>query len=155
MADETIKEVKPQSEMTFWEHGAKQMHYDAIAAPGVTPADVLERGYWAHVAAGKLRAMTKISIMADDRSWYGELIVMQTFTNGASVRFISEPVRLKPSAIIREETEFETYDGGLSKSWCVKRKKDGKNIIEGKATEAEANAELMNWLKAQGPKRAA
>ena len=155
MADDLPqRKVEPQSEMTFQEHGWKQMAYDAIAANGVTPADVLKRDYWAHVAA-RFRTMTKIFIMADDRSWYGELIVWQNYSNGAAVSFISGPHYAEKVTALKEELEFEVFDGGLSKAWCVRRKKDGRVFIEGKTTAQEADAALRDWLKAQGSRRPA
>ena len=137
MSETPIKrEVKPQSEMKFQEHGWRQMEYDAIAEIGVTPEDVLERGYWSHVAGRSLKSMTKIYIMAEDYAWYGELFVGK----GESVK---------------EEREYEVFDGGLSKQWCIKRLKDGKIFKDGCQSREEADAYLMNWLKVNSRARAA
>lgn len=152
---EVVRKVEPQSEINFQEHGWKQMEYDCLAADGVKPDDVLKREYWAHVSQRSLRTMTKIFIMANDRSWYGELIVWQTYSNGAAVSFISGPHYGEKVSALKEELEFEVFDGGLSKSWCVRRKKDGRVFIEGKTTAQEADAALRDWLKAQGSRRAA
>ncbi len=150
------RKVEPLKELSFQEHGWKQMHYDAIAAAGITPEDVLKRDYWAHVAQRSLRSMTKISIMAEDRSWYGEMICFQTFQQGALVAFIHPPVLLNKAGLVREESEYEVFDGGLSKDWCVRRMKDGRIIKDGCASKAEAEMFLSNWLKSQGtPRRAA
>ena len=156
MSETPIKrEVKPQSEMKFQEHGWRQMEYDAIAEIGVTPEDVLERGYWSHVAGRSLKSMTKIYIMAEDYAWYGELIVFQTFTNGAHVKFIHPPVFVGKGESVKEEREYEVFDGGLSKQWCIKRLKDGKIFKDGCQSREEADAYLMNWLKVNSRARAA
>lgn len=148
------RKIDPLNEMSFQEHGWKQMHYDAIAAPGVQPADVLKREYWSHVSQ-KLRPMTKISIMADDRSWYGEVVVFQSYLQGALVAFVHPPVRLEKSGVTREESEYDIIDGGMSKSWCVVRRKDQRFVSEGHTSEAAASMWLSNFLKAQGAPRSA
>ena len=56
--------------------------------------------------------------------------------------------------MVGEEREYEIYDGGLAKKWCVRRLKDGKNFKEGCETKQEADSFLMNWLKGQGRKAA-
>lgn len=149
------RKINPQSEMHFHEHGWKQTAFDCIAAAGVRPEDVLARDYWAHVAQRNLSRMTKIHVMADDGSWYGELLVWQTFSNGATVSFVSGPHFLAKTAVVNEEKEFDVFYGGLSKKWCVRRMKDGRNLLEGHETDQEANAALRDWLKAQGSRRAA
>lgn len=149
------RKVEPQKEIAFQEHGWKMMTYDCIAPIGVTPDDVVKRDYWAHVSASRLRTMTKIYIMADDRSWYGELIVWQTYTNGAAVSWVSGPHHMTSIPALREESEFEIFDGGLTKAWSVRRKRDGRVFIEGKTSAQEADAALRDWLKAQGSRRAA
>lgn len=155
MSEEKVKQaVRPQAEGNFQEHGTFQFGWDALAAAGTSPEDVLERDYWAHVSA-KLRANTKIFVMAEDRSWYGELLVWQTYTNGALVSFVSGPHHLNKAGLVREESEFEVFDGGLVKKWCVRRMKDGRAIIEGCESQGEADMKLRNWLKAQGQRRAA
>ena len=149
------RKVDPQNEISFHEHGWKQMAYDCIAATGVMPEDVVKREYWAHVSQRALRTMTKIYIMADDRSWYGELIVWQTYSNGAAVSWVSGPHHMSRVPALREESEFEIFDGGLTKAWSVRRKKDGRVFIEGKTSAQEADAALRDWLKAQGSNRRA
>lgn len=149
------RKIAPQQELNFQEHGWRQMEYDAIASSGATPDDVLKREYWAHVSQRSLRSMTKIVIMADDRSWYGELIVWQTYSNGALVGWISPPVHLNKAGLTVEESEYDVFDGGLSKNWCVRRRKDNRNISDGHASRAEAEMWLSNWLKANGGSRRA
>lgn len=157
MSEDNVKrEVRPQAEMHFNEHGVKQLHYDAIALAGVTPDDVLERGYWAHVAGRSLKPMTKISIWAEDYSWYGELVAFHIFTNGAHVRWITPPVFLGKVDSVREEQEFEVFNGGAIKKWCVKRNTDGRILIQDCETSEEAHIKLRNWIKSQAsPRRAA
>lgn len=146
--------VKPLNENSFWEHGAKQMVYDAWAEAGVQPRDLLARDYWAHVAS-RLRSNTKIHVTAVDRSWYVELLVWHAYSNGAQVAFIHQPIYADKAGITQEEAEFEVFDGGLAKKWSVRRRKDGKVFIDGCETQQHADMELRNWIKAHGTARAA
>lgn len=156
MSEEKVKpepvkrEVKPQNETAFHEHGTSQMQWDAIAAKGVVPDDLLERGYWAHVAAAKLRPFAKISVMAEDRSWYVELIVFANYHDGAAVAFVHPPVHARKAVMVAQDAEFETFDAGLQQKWSVRRLKDNKIFISGRDSKAEADLALADWLKSQG-----
>lgn len=144
------REIKPLAESSFHPAGVKQNGWEVLVPAGTLPEDVLQRDYWAHVALRNLRDMAKIVIMCEDRSWYGEVVVFQSFTNGALVKFIFPPVVMGRIEVIREETEFETFDGGLIKKWCVKRLRDGRVLHDGFETRAEADTWLRDWLKSQG-----
>ena len=156
MSDPVLeRKVDPQKEQNFQEHGWKQTHFDAIAAPGVKPEDVLKPEYWAHVSQRNLQRMSRISIWDEHYTWYGELIVWNVGHMGAFVEFISGPHLITKAAAVRQELEFEIYDDGALKAWSVKRIKDGKVFISGKNSKAEAELALSDWLKAQGGGRRA
>lgn len=145
-------EVKPLAEMEFGEIGVKQNTWFAISENSVSTDDVLEKGYWAHVAAKSLRPFDKIHIMNRERSWYGELVVFAWYTGGgAVVRWIAPPVRIGKMEVPAETSEFEIFDAGLGKDWSVKRK-DGRVMMENYKSRQEAHGALSTWLRAQGKK---
>jgi hypothetical protein len=146
--------VKPLAEMEFGEIGIKQNVWYAIAENNVTPADVLEVGYWAHVVARNLNAFNKICIMNRERTWYGELIVFAIHTQGAIVRWIAPPVTILKAAMPAETSEFEIFDAGMGKEWSVRRMEDGRVMMEGKKSRQEAESDLRSWLRAQGRRAA-
>ena len=53
---------------------------------GTTPEDVLDPGYWAHIARN-LRARDHLMIDAEDGSWYAEARVLETGTTYARIAF--------------------------------------------------------------------
>lgn len=110
--------------MTLGVHGLK--HADTvrnvyqIAAPGGTkPEDVLDPGFWKHVAR-LMRMGDKIEILAADASWYAEVRVMEVGKKesfGARVAFTLPPVQLKNEHALPALNDYEARPIGAS--WQV------------------------------------
>ena len=63
---------------------AVQAQYTALVPPGTTREEVIDPGYWVHVAQ-QLRAMTEITIIPKDGAWYGRYFVRYADRNSARV----------------------------------------------------------------------
>ncbi len=156
MSDEkTPKVIKPLNENLFHQAGTKQNTWEAIAPEGSIPEDLLDRGFWAHVAASKMRPFDKVHVMAEDKSWYAEYVVFASYGNGAIVRMLGDPIVInKKTELPSADLDFEIVDLGLSKEWSIRQKSTGKLVNSGHKTSQEAGAWLRNWLAAQGKKAA-
>lgn len=62
--------------------------YSIVAEAGSTPDDLLDKGYWQHVASD-LRPGDRIEVLTDDMRWAGDLIVHSCGRLWASVKFMS------------------------------------------------------------------
>ena len=144
--------VQPMAEGDFSEKQFKQLEYVGYAKAGTTIEDMLKREYWAHVAA-KLRPMTRLIIMTEDRRLYVEFIAFAVGSNWAEVRQFGKEINVdKVSARGSVADDYEISDGGLVKEWQIVRKSDGR-VIKGDGTlknEDEARKWLGEYLRAQG-----
>lgn len=92
-------------------------HVTALA--GTKPEDVLDPGYWAHVAR-LLRMGDRIEVLAADSSWYAELRVMEVGKKesfGARVAFTLPPVQLANEHALPALNDYEARPFGSS--WQV------------------------------------
>lgn len=62
-------------------------HWMVTVEAGTLPDDLLERGYWQHVAQ-KMRPGDRIEVLTDDMRWAGDLIVFASGRLWATVKFI-------------------------------------------------------------------
>lgn len=75
------KHLSPNS---ISELGYLRNSWDVIAARGVTIANVILPEYWLHVAT-KLRPTDKIEVIAEDGTWYAQLLVVNADRTWAKV----------------------------------------------------------------------
>ena len=146
----SVRKVEPLKQDSFKESEFVSHTYVAIAARGVTPDDILDRGYWAHVSQRQLRPTDRVVVWADDKSWVAEVVVLANYSTGAEVAFIIEPKFFHGVAALPKQGDaYEVFDGGLGKKWCVRRLSDARTIKgDGTlTTKEEADAWLLEYLK--------
>jgi hypothetical protein len=93
--------------------------YQVTAVAGTKPEDVLDPGYWKHVAR-VMRLGDKIEVLAADGSWYAELRVMEVGRKesfGARVAFTLPPVVLTNDHALPALHDYEAKPFGSS--WQV------------------------------------
>lgn len=152
--DKKVKELAV-SDRNFHEAQFRQNMWFAIAEVGTKPDDTLAIDYWKHVSGRKLRPGDKISIMCEDKSWYGEAVVFATYGHGAVTRFIFPPTIIREKAEIPAgDTEYVVEDGGLAKKWCVRRVKDNRFVMTGLESKEAANAWIFDFVRSQGQRAA-
>ncbi len=135
----------------FNERGQKQLEYALIAEAGHTIDDLLKPSYWRHVAP-LLKPLTKISVMADDQSFYCELIVFEATTVSAAVLLFGEPIIVTDrTKLALPSLDLEVFHGGLHKQWCVRLKSTGRILRDSLPTDDAARAWLRDYTRAQKP----
>lgn len=115
---------------------------------GTTLEDMLNEGYWAHVAT-KLRPWDKIEVRAEDGSFYAELLVREAGRTWAKVFPITY---VKMAA---DESKEETVDSnykiawkGPQRKWEAIRIKDGSVLKSGLLDKSDAIKYVAEHLKA-------
>jgi hypothetical protein len=145
--------LKPLNETTFHGREFRQNCWVAFVEKTITPDDLLDRDFWANVAA-KLRAPDKVVVMREDRAWYREMVVFQVANTWAVLRPIGDVVYaagVRGGPLPRPEDDYEVTDLGLNKMWGVTSRKTGQ-VLKGDGTlktRESAEAWLRDWIKAQ------
>lgn len=102
---------------------------------------VLKEGYWAHVSA-KLRPTDRIEVLAEDGSYFAELIVLDAgrlYAKVAELRKVSlDPIEVKESDLTVDGLEAKWR--GPQLKWCVMR---GKDCLKDGMDKATA----VHWMK--------
>jgi len=127
----------------------KRNIWQAYPEPGVTPADLLDPGYWSNIA-GMLRPYDRIEALVEDGGWWAELLVLEVGHNWAKVMMLRE-VEIRPGAesgpSVDQMSEHEIRYRGVKK-WSVVRKADSAVLVEDLKTKEEAVGWLGAHLKA-------
>lgn len=103
--------------------------WDAILAPE----------YWAHVAA-KLKPMDEITVVPEDESFYGKVLVIRCANNTAIVREL-QFVQFGDIAQVADDEDYVIKWAGPIARWRVTRKSDGFVVAEGPEVDTKAMAE--------------
>ena len=128
---------------------AEQMRQDWVvnAEEGTTIQDVLDTGYWAHMAA-QLQQYDHIEVRLETGEWILDLIVLDIGRNYARVYVAHKhdfaDVDLKaPSGAITPKVEWK----GPQRKYVVIRISDSAPLQEGFASKPEALAWMENHIK--------
>lgn len=148
-ADPTAARPAALNENAFHLAQFKQNIHYAIVPKGVTLNDAMHRDYWANVAQ-RLSDMDKIVMVADDRSFYAEAIVLMKAHNWAILRLCFPAMDLAGASRPAAPTaEYEVQDIGLQLGWGVVRKADGAVVLGNGQfrTREQAENAMRDWLK--------
>lgn len=121
---------------------SKRYVYRITATADWTPEALLDPAFWVHVSR-TLRVDDRIEVIAHDRSWFGEVTVLEVGVGGlggARVAYIIGPVELQNAAVVLKPAEFEPRWGGPNAKWQVVRVKDCLVLKSGLETKEEAGA---------------
>lgn len=114
--------------------------YVVNAAEGTSVGDVLEPGYWAHVAP-MLRPYDRIEVRVDTGEWLLELLVLGCDRNWAQVfvlhKYDIEAVADEMPSAKKHKVEFK----GPQLKYCVIRLADNEIIFKG-MSKADAFSEM-------------
>lgn len=112
------------------------------AEEGTTIQDVMDPGYWSHVAA-LLRPYDHIEVRLETGEWVAEVLVMSQGLNWAKVHILHKHELAAsmeaPPASQRHEVKWR----GPQHKWCVVRLAD-KQVLDAGRESAEAAHE---WLR--------
>lgn len=116
----------------------------------VTPAvnteldHILKPEYWSHVAAS-LSPLSRIEVVAEDNSWFAELIVLSSGLNWAKVKLLRYIPLVDgfPEEKKQQEDDFEILYAGVKARFRVIRKSDRATVKEGFPSHQEA----LKWVR--------
>lgn len=125
---------------------AEQWRQDWVinAAEGETIEDVLDPGYWAHVAS-EMQKFDRVEVRIDTGEWVADLIVIEVGRNWAAMHLVKVHELRKPADSAAMESKHEVLWRGNQHKWCVKRKADGAILSDGMADKATGLAWLANY----------
>lgn len=115
------------------------------AEEGTTVADVLDPGYWSHIA-GQLTLYDRIEVRIDSGEYLLELLVKKCGRNWAQVALLHHHDlvgKVPTGADVADE--FDAVFKGPLRKWCVLRKSDGKALEEKLADKAAALAWISSY----------
>lgn len=125
---------------------AEQWRQDWIvnAEEGTGIEDVLDTGYWAHMAS-HLQQFDRIEVRMETGEWVADLIVTGVGRNWAAVHLIAkhdlQPAPEQPAGTVKHEVLWR----GQQHKWCVKRLSDGAVLDTGRSSKTDAQAWLANY----------
>jgi hypothetical protein len=149
-----VAPAKRLNEMQFFEQGTRQNSWIAIAKAGTTIEEVLDRDYFGNVAS-KLRVPDKIAVIAEDKSFYLEVIVFLVAASWADVRLFGTPIKWdQAGGVPRMESEYDIVYGGLITEWTVVHLKTGRTVkADGTLkTREQAARWVADYVKSQSMK---
>ena len=109
-------------------------------APNTEVEHLMKPEYWSHVAR-QLNPTDRVEVIAEDNSWFAEVLVMSTGPNWARVKLLRyTPLAEKSAKADAPVTnpQFDVNYGGVSAKHRVVRLSDKSVIKDGFATKAEA-----------------
>jgi hypothetical protein len=143
MSDEAKVAEKPATlplhpmNMELAEHS--RTFYRIVPAEGVTLEDFKRPEYWSHVARD-LKINDKLEVLAEDGTWYAELLVRDVSQTGARVSVLMHlPLEAEDIAAPRSDLEAKHHP---SVRWTVVRKADKKRLAENLADKQAA----LQWI---------
>lgn len=115
-----------------------------VAPRGVTREELRISDYWSIVSSNFL-PFDLVRVIAEDRSYYAELLVLESGRGYASIVELSfHPL---PAIILSRDgvpPNFDVFHAGPEKLYCVKRLSDGVLIGEGFSSRDAALQHLLS-----------
>lgn len=123
-----------------------RLQYRADIPPGVSLDRVMQPDFWAHVGL-KLQHGTRVECLAQDGSWFAELMVRKSTPESCHMWLLSS---VDLTAQVEQErpapAEYVVAWGGPQK-WRIVRVSDKEVVHQGEPTRADADAWLADFLK--------
>lgn len=130
----------------FGEAEFKTKYFVADAEVGVTPEQVMDPNYWAHVAAG-IDPFDKIEVRAEDGSWVAHLVAVSCerhYTKVILDRLIKIEENVERDA---PSSKYKVEFKGTHHKFVVVRLADGQVLQSGFKTRLEAETWMRNHEK--------
>lgn len=124
--------------------------WQASIEAGVPFEDVQKPEFWGHVAEN-LKPLARIEVIAEDLSYFAELIVIdcdRLWAKTQVLRFVDLRSDVAEDLLPAMSSGFKVEYKGPTKKHVVIRLADNEIVQEGIATKAEANAWVAEHLKA-------
>lgn len=132
-----------------------------VLPSGIEPDDILPVAFWSH-AAGTFKAAfergaydIELIVIAEDKKWRAELLVLDAGVNWAKVafktdekgsRFITQLGGIHAQKVVFLPGHTVNY-GGMFSKWRIVRDSDAKVLSENHVTEGDAYGWLASYAK--------
>lgn len=124
----------------------KRTDFVANVEVGVTPEDIIQPGFWSHVAP-QLSAMSMIEVWPHDCAWLAKLRVIYAERNYAKVIMESFLQIDQKAAPVEASRAHSVEWKGPKHLFAVIRKSDNEILRAGFKLREEANAWLIEYEK--------
>lgn len=124
--------------------------WQASIEAGVSLAEVQKPEFWGHVAEN-LKPLARIEVIAEDLSWFAELLVIdcdRLWAKTRLIRFVDLREDDAADVLPASASGFRVEYKGPTKKHIVLRLSDNVIVHEGIATKAEAQSWITEHLKA-------
>lgn len=124
--------------------GFYYQRYDFEVASGVSVEETLEPAYWSHVGS-QFREFDRLTLIAQDKAWTAELIVLSAGSGFANVRLLyAVDLTGGGEEIDAADDALEVKYNGPSDRYVIIRRKDNVKLQTGFATKADAQVAAAN-----------
>lgn len=117
------------------------------AEEGTTIEDVLQPGYWAHIAS-RLRPYDHIEVRLETGEWVAQLMVISQGLNWAKVHMLNQFMLNANAEPPPASQKYEVKWGGPQHKWRVVRLADSEVISKGHDSAMEGQLWLQNYERA-------
>lgn len=114
------------------------------AEEGTTIQDVMEPGYWAHVAR-ELKPYDHVEVRLETGEWVAQMLVISQGLNWAKVHMLQHYVLNSSQDVPPASQKHEVKWRGPQHKWCVVRLSDKQVLDTGRDSQAEAAAWMQNY----------
>lgn len=119
--------------------------YAAVVDDGTTVEDLQRPEFWCHVA-GKLRQMDILEVLAEDGSYFAELMVLKSGVGFAKVLLLRE-VQLEATAPEDDDLPVVVQWKGPHRKYSVIRKSDSVILKDSFVTKGEAETHAREYAQ--------
>jgi len=116
------------------------------AEEGTLIEDVLDPGYWTHMAA-QMEPYARVDVRIDTGEWFLELLVLQVGRNWAKVHVLHKHQLEAFDPEAGTGSRCEVKWGGPSDKYRVVRKADNEIISKGHSSRGDAEAAMAQYEK--------
>ena len=146
---EPVKKIAPKLTPDRFKQAEYTRNIFAMTpAPNTEVEHLIKPEYWSHVAK-MMNPTDRVEVVAEDNSWFAEVLIMSTGPNWARVKLLRHVSLVekatKADAPIAENPQFEVNYGGVSAKHRVVRLSDKSVIKDGFATKAEAVKYMQDY----------
>lgn len=139
--------MKRISEAEFAISEAVQCFFTVTAPAGTVREDLLDSGFWVHVA-GRLRPMSELTVMAQDCSWYTKLLCIYAQGSEVQMRELGFWQLDTVTQAGVETDKFVVEWAGPKDQWRIKRKADKVVVDKNIKTRNEAASRMFRLPQA-------
>jgi hypothetical protein len=145
MSDQPQRKTPICPQGNLFQTDTRNQAWTLIAPPGTNPADLVDSDFYFSVA-GNLRQWDSIKVIADDGSFYSEVLVLAkgtSFVRAKVLSFANLQPTLEDVANDKPPVGFDVSFSQLS-GWQAHRQRDGVCLVSNALSRAECLTQLRD-----------